>query len=263
MHRHERTITTALSLLLLLPLAAGAQERDRWSWAGTIPQGRSIEIKGVNGEIRATPGSGSETRVVAAKTGREDDPAQVELRVVEHDGGITICAVYPAPRGRPANDCQPGARGRSNVSRNDVKVDFTVELPRGTSLVARTVNGAVSGTGLQSDLEVHTVNGDVRIATTGVATAETVNGSIHATLGRSDWRDGLSFETVNGGITVEFSGELNAVVSANTVNGSIDTDYPLTVQGRFGPRRMSGTVGSGGRQLELSTVNGGISILRR
>ena len=254
---------TTAALLLLLPLAAHAQDADRWSWTGAVPAGRSIEIKGVNGAVSASLGSGSQVRVVAVKSAREDDPAAVELRVVEHAGGVTICAVYPSPRGRPANDCQPGAHGRSNVSRNDVKVDFTVELPRGTSLVARTVNGGVTGTGLQSDVTAHTVNGDVRVGTTGVARAETVNGSIHAALGRSDWRDELAFETVNGGITVEFSGELNAVVQANTVNGSIDTDYPLSVQGRFGPKRLTGTVGSGGRTLELSTVNGAISLVRR
>ena len=44
------------------------------------------------------------------------------------------------------------------------------------------------------------------------------------------------------------------------MNGDITTDFPLTVQGRFSKRRISGTIGSGGRQLELETVNGGIEL---
>jgi DUF4097 and DUF4098 domain-containing protein YvlB len=49
-------------------------------------------------------------------------------------------------------------------------------------------------------------------------------------------------------------------LKAETVNGDITTDFPLTVQGRLSKRRISATIGSGGRQLSLSTVNGGIQI---
>lgn len=259
-----RMRTTIPVLLLALPLAAGAQERgDSWNWSGSVPRGQAIEIKGVNGEIRATLASGSQVRVTASKTGNRSDPADVEIRVVEHAGGVTICSVYPAPRGRPANDCEPGEKGRNNVQNNDVKVSFTVEVPRDTRLVARTVNGGIRATGLQSDVDAHTVNGNVQVGTTGLASAVTVNGSIDAAMGRADWSDDLEFETVNGGITVEFASELNALVKANTVNGSIETDYPLTVKGRWGPRSLTGTVGNGGRNLALTTVNGSIELRRR
>jgi len=52
-------------------------------------------------------------------------------------------------------------------------------------------------------------------------------------------------------------------VHASTVNGEISTDYPLTVRGRFGSKRISGTIGRGGRELSLGTVNGSIEIRRR
>jgi len=53
---------------------------------------------------------------------------------------------------------------------------------------------------------------------------------------------------------------LNAEVKAATVNGDIETDFPMSVQGRISKRRLEGTIGSGGRLLELSTVNGGIEL---
>jgi hypothetical protein len=34
----------------------------------------------------------------------------------------------------------------------------------------------------------------------------------------------------------------------------------LTITGRFGHRRLNGTIGNGGRRLELSTVNGSIKL---
>lgn len=258
-----RKRTAVPLLMLLLPVAALAQERDTWSWSGTVPRGQAIEIKGVNGDIRASLASGSQVRVTAHKSARNDDVAEVKLEVVEHAGGVTICAVYPAPRARQPNLCQPGEKGRNNVQNNDVKVDFVVEVPRDIRLVARTVNGGVTATALQGDVDAHSVNGGIQVATAGLASAQTVNGRIDVTMGRTDWSDALTFETVNGTIIVGFAGDLNAHVTANTVNGDIDTDFPLTVQGRWGPRKLNGTVGRGGRELAISTVNGSIELRRR
>ena len=63
----------------------------------------------------------------------------------------------------------------------------------------------------------------------GLAEAQTVNGSIEVRMGRANWTDALEFETVNGGITIELPGDLNADVNASTVNGSLSSDWPLTV----------------------------------
>ena len=70
------------------------------------------------------------------------------------------------------------------------------------------------------------------------------------------------WKTLNGGITLDLPSDLSTEVRASTVNGDLVTDYPLTVTGRFGPRRMRGTIGSGGggRSLNLSTVNGEIRL---
>jgi hypothetical protein len=257
-----RKQTWIAAALVLLPAAASAQQ-DVWSWAGTVPAGQAIEIKGVNGGIEASLSAGSEVRVTARKHARRSDVESVTLQVVEHAGGVTICAVYPTSGNRPPNECRPGEGGRNNVRDNDVNVDFTVAVPRGVRLVGRTVNGSIDADALQSDVEVHTVNGSVGIATSGLVRAHTVNGSLDLAMGRSDWREPLELETVNGGITVAVAGDLNAEVTASTVNGEIETDFPLTVRGRFGPRRLSGTVGSGGRALVLNTVNGDIAIRRR
>lgn len=77
-----------------------------------------------------------------------------------------------------------------------------------------------------------------------------------------DLKSDLSFATVNGSVTVELPAGANADVSASTVTGGMESDFPLTIQGRFSNRRMSGKIGNGGHELEMSTVNGTI-ILRR
>ena len=56
-------------------------------------------------------------------------------------------------------------------------VHFDVRVPSGVGFVGRTVNGEVNAESLQSDAEAHTVNGSVRLTTSGLAVASTVNGS--------------------------------------------------------------------------------------
>ena len=87
-----------------------------------------------------------------------------------------------------------------------------------------------------------------------------VNGEIVASLGRATWSNALEFRTVNGGITLDLPAGLSTEVRATTVNGDIQTDFPLMVTGRLGPRRLHGTIGSGGRRLALETVNGSIRL---
>jgi DUF4097 and DUF4098 domain-containing protein YvlB len=79
-------------------------------------------------------------------------------------------------------------------------------------------------------------------------------------MGRADWADELDFSTVNGRITLILPAQLNTDVRASTVNGEMESDFPMTVSGRFGPRRWRGTIGTGGRSLNLSTVNGEIRL---
>jgi cytoskeletal protein CcmA (bactofilin family) len=241
--------------------AAPALAQEQFQWSGRVAEGRAIEIKGVNGDVNAVAAPGGEVRVTATKRGRRSSPAEVLIEVVEHAGGVTICAVYPTRGGR-ANECQPGPGGRNQVQNNDVQVEWTVHVPRGVHFTGRTVNGDVSGTGLPADAEGRTVNGSVRLTTAGVARASTVNGSVDVSMARSDWTGKLDLETVNGSVTARFGGDLNALVSATTVNGGIETDYPLEVRGRFTARSVSGTIGAGGRELSLRTVNGGIRIAR-
>lgn len=239
------------------PTAAPAQGGE-FRWTGRLAAGQMLEIRGINGQVRVEAATGAEAEVLATKSGRRSDPADVEIAVVPHDGGVTICAVYPPVRGRE-NECLPGG-GRNNTRDNDVKVEWTVRLPDGVNLGAHSVNGDVTVRDVSGEVHASTVNGDVDVSTRGVAEAKTVNGSIRASLGRADWNGTMSFTTVNGGITLEVPGDLGATIEAKTVNGSIETDFPITVQGRFGSRTLRGTIGSGGRDLELETVNGSIRL---
>ena len=60
-----------------------------------------MEIRGINGAIEAVASSGSQVHVTATKKqGRQGDADDVTIEVVEHAGGVLICAVYPNKPGK-------------------------------------------------------------------------------------------------------------------------------------------------------------------
>lgn len=249
------------ALALLAASASGAAAQDQaFDWRGRLADGQTLEIRGVNGEVRAVATDGSTARVTADRHGRRSDPSSVRIEVVEHSGGVTICAVYPTPdNARQENECRPGG-GHNSTGRNDVQVDFTVQVPAGVRFAGHTVNGSVEAQGIRADVEATTVNGSVEVETTGFAEASSVNGDITCRLGRSSFTEDVEFETVNGSITVEMPEGLHADFRANTVNGSIDSDFPIMVTGKVSRRSLRGTIGNGGPELRLSTVNGSIRL---
>lgn len=255
-------LTLALAVLVAFALgaltaASRAAEATDFSWNGTLSAGQTLEIRGINGEVRAEAAAGKTASVTATKTARRSDPSKVRIHVEKHADGVTICAVYPRRDGTPGRDCRDGQK---DIGDNDVAVDFRVQLPEGVRLVARTVNGKIVGRGLASVVEATTVNGSVELSTSLEAEASTVNGSIETSLGAADGKDPLVFSTVNGSITLELERGAGMEIEASTVNGRISTDLPITVRGKIGKHSLKGTIGKGGRTVKLSTVNGSIRL---
>src|SRR5437773_1819652 len=125
----------------LLAGSSFAVAQSDFQWRGRVAAGQSIEIKGVNGDVRAVPANSNEVEVTAARSARRSNPESVRFEVVPHGGGVTICAVYPDVSGRAPNRCEPGSESHSQTRDNDVTVQFTVRVPAGVTFIGRTVNG--------------------------------------------------------------------------------------------------------------------------
>ena len=174
--------------------------REEMRWHGWVPGGQVVEINNVLGDVRAEEATGDEVEVVAVKHGT-DDPAHVSIEVVEHKGGVTICAVYPNVNPIHPFECRPshggGFReaaaseseahirwdngGGGDVVLSDLSVDFVVRLPKRLRFIARTVDGEVSASVADQDVEAHSVRGDVSVemnASGGDIRAETATGEV-------------------------------------------------------------------------------------
>jgi DUF4097 and DUF4098 domain-containing protein YvlB len=142
----------------------------------------------------------------------------------------------------------------------DASVEYSVYVPAGVRLIARNVEGDIEVSGLKSDVEAYSVDGDVSISTTGLAQAETVDGAIRVSIGSTRWTEPLEFRTVDGDITVELPAAVKAEVRAETMDGDIESDFPLTLSGHTSRRRLTGTIGGGGPRLFIRTVDGAIRL---
>ena len=68
--------------------------------------------------------------------------------------------------------------------------------------------------------------------------------------------------TTNGSVDVTLPAAAEFKLEATTTNGGIHTDFPITVQGSFNSKELSGTVGGGGRELRVATTNGTIKLTK-
>ncbi len=221
--------------------ASAVQEEMRWH--GWAPGGQIVEINNVFGNVRAETASGDEIEIVAVKRG-VGDPDQVAIEVIEHKGGVTICAIYPNANTDHPYECRPshggGFRlaatsdseahirfengGGGDVLVNDVRVDFIVRLPRRLRFIGRTVDGEISAHVIDQDVEAHSVHGDV---------------------------------------SVDLDPSSGAELRAETAMGEVSSEFPVSVrQDREHGRFVFAHFGHSRRVVRLKTAAGNIRLLR-
>jgi len=246
-----------LAIALIVPVRAWSQsDSTTFHWSGKLAPNNVVEIKNLNGRIDAEPASSDHVEVTAEKFGPEAD--QVKVVTVPSSNGITICAIYP---GASESDCEAGPNWHTHeMHGNRTKVNFHVKVPDNIRFSAQSVNGEIRADNMGKNVVARTVNGSVNVSTKEWADVSSVNGSVEARMGRADWDGTLHIKTVNGSITLEMPNDLSADVNFRSVNGRLNSDFPLTVQGSMGGRRLEGKVGNGGRELVVETVNGSVDL---
>lgn len=242
--------TIAVSAVALVggPISAaeamrGTLVQEETRWHGWVPGGQVVEINNVHGNVRAEAAEGDEIEVIAMKHGT-DDPEQLAIEVVEHKGGVTICAVYPNANPDHPFDCRPshggGFRtaatsdseahirwdngGGGDVLLNDLTVDFLVRLPKRLRFIGRTVDGEVSAHMLEQDVEAHSVRGNV---------------------------------------SVDMNSSQGAEVRAETATGKVNSEFPLVMRCDHSHGVFAfGHIGHSRRMLRLKTATGDIHLQR-
>ncbi|MBE3110525.1 MAG: DUF4097 family beta strand repeat protein [Acidobacteria bacterium] len=261
-------ILSVFVLLLAGSAAALADYREDFSKTLPLKAGERFSLENVNGSVTVSTWKEDKVEIKAVKVARDDekDLKDVEIRVDQSAGTVSVKAIWPKFR-----------------HRFNVNVDFEIKVPEGVILdEVETVNGGVELTGRYGRAAVGTTNGTVTVedasgelkaSTTnggiqvsrfeGKLQAETTNGNIR--LEGLTFKDGIAAETTNGSIALAIASPeaLNADLLARTTNGHITVDFPVTLKNLSQSKhRVEAKIGQGGPEISLETTNGSIRITK-
>jgi len=156
----------------------------------------------------------------------------------------------------------------SDVSAQSVSGDVEIDADKGdVETNANTVSGDVTVFRAAGTVRAESVSGDVVVdeGSFSRASLNTVNGEI---IFNAELRNGgrFSAETVNGDIDVEFAGDVSARIEIDTFNGSIRNCFGPDAErtSKYTPGwELSFTEGDGDGRIEMSTMNGDLSVCRK
>ena len=139
-------------------VAEGPEVSASLQWQGSVPPGGTFEVRGLNGPVRIEAGDGDQVEVLAHRRGPRDAFAAVEVKIVEHAQGVTVCALCQgldglSPRPLPRRISDRVAR---------MKVELVARVPPGVHVIASTVNDDIEVVGLTSNVAAESANGRVR-----------------------------------------------------------------------------------------------------
>ena len=213
------------------------------------PNGHVSIDGGQNGGIRVIGGDADSMIVVAmiGASARTDADAAALARQVKIE--VTPTSVR--------------ATGPDGADDRHWYVSFDVTLPRGADVSATTHNGGVYLQGLNGKVEARAVNGPLSVyEMAGDVSGRTQNGPINAELRGSKWEGtGLDLQTQNGPVVLNIASGYNAHLETGTVNGPMQIDFPVTIQGRIS-KRFSVDIGKGGPTVRAVTTNGPVVVRR-
>lgn len=155
-----------------------------------------------------------------------------------------------------------GADGpRTQGDRQGWSVSYELMVPYESNLDLETLNGGIRIADVDGEITASATNGGLRLSQlAGDVDVHTTNGGVSVELHGDRWRGrGLEATTTNGGVKVWIPEPYHADLETGTVNGSVDFDFPITVQGRIS-KRIRATLGDGGPPVRVKTTNGGVRL---
>ena len=256
------SLTAALLSLVSFATTVAAQDFQKSYRLGA---GGSISIRNVSGDVEVSGYDGDQIVVSAYKEGRDRD--QVDVEDLSGANSVDVRARYP----RHCN-C-------------DASIRFEVKVPRSTRYNFEQISSAsgnIKVTHVMGDLKVNTASGNVEVSNasgaikaatasgemsvrdvSGTVNASTASGNVEVEIARLEGSESMKFSSASGDVSVRLPSNLDAEVYMSTASGSLRTNFPLEIKDRdHGPgRRAEGRLGSGSRQLRISTASGNVSLM--
>lgn len=290
-------IVSAIGFAPLLGAQTYSSRYDtRIDTSATIEQGGTVSVSIYAGRVNVVGTSGNRVRIrgtsergdleirarstgVSITLDEDNGPhrGRVELDVEVPTGTRVVLESFSAPlsiRGVKGEAKIESLSGDVVVSDAVGKVNLeTVSGSIGVDRVdgdvtAEAVSGRIDITNVKGDIDTETVSG--RLTMTGARSntvhAESVSGSIGYD-GTFYETGNYTFKTHSGRLTLGMPANSGATVSLETFSGSVDSDFPVTMettknQGLGRETKYEFTIGNGKSRVVTETFSGNIRITR-
>jgi hypothetical protein len=214
----------------------------------TLAPGSNVRVSGINGSVVIETSDSDRAEInIQIKASSQEAMERRPIIVENTSNSLTI---------RTENDRE----GRHDGDRGWVRHEVRLRLPRAISLKVSGVTGKVEVGQITGAVAVNGVNGRVDVAQAGTATELSgINGHTSVAIKRVG-EGGLRVSGINGGVEISLPAGTNADVEVRSVNGGINSDIPLQVQGEMRRGQLIGKMGSGGAQITVNGINGGVTL---
>jgi hypothetical protein len=260
-------------MLGLFATGAAAQVQDAQEWLERCRQGearwgnareRVCEVREVtlaaDGRMLTVDGRQNGGITVQAWDRNE---IRVQALITAHAATAQQARAHAEAISVRTDDHTVRAEGPAAGDNEGWSVSYRVWVPNQTDLQLRARNGGLSVENVSGRIELETTNGGIRLSQVGGdVQGRTVNGGVTVRLAGQRWQGGgLDLRTTNGGVNLHVPQGYSAQLETGTVNGRINTDIPVTVQGDS-RRTLSTQLGEGGAPIRVRTTNGSVRIQR-
>ncbi len=243
--------------LLLPTLGLGAEVSiedwriDRKEWTFELKEAKSVSLDNTWGDIRVRTLDKNEAYLLINAQRHKDDPREMEVKVVEEEGRLTLKLHYPE-----------GGVEEIPEAWSKRRIDATLMIPAATEANLKTDKGLLEARGLSGAVEAESSRGEIRMRAKGAVRATNEHGRIYIQYLKTGWDRPSALETVTGNIRVEFPQGGRAEVDLET-RGEITTDYSIAMDREDGKQLKKGkvSVAEGGNTLSLKSNRGAIALI--
>jgi len=245
-----KTLLLLCSALALAATAASAKVTENFTQTYPLDASGSIRVENVNGSVEIVASDKAEVSLVAEKSARNEEGLQrMHLKIESSQHRLFIKTEY-----------EKKWKFWDNMN---ASVRYKLMVPAGVTLEKiDVVNANIHVTGIKGSVTLETVNGSIDAGgLTGPGKFDTVNGSIKVAYASLAAHPGISLDTVNGSCALSLPADASFDLDADTVNGRVSCDFPITLE-KTGRHELRGSVNGGGARVKMDSVNGGLSIER-
>lgn len=222
--------------------------RDEFHQTYRLNRGAEVRVRGIAGPVSIETGGGDRAEVhIVRMAASERDLQCYRVDVSASEGSLTI--EHDRDRRRP--EC------RNIRSRQEVRL----VLPRSVDVDVAGVAGAVNVQPVDGMVRLSGIAGRVDVASARSADLSSIAGGVSLGLA-SGGSEGVRIASIAGPVEIRFERGVDADLSFDSILGSVRASSPdvdvIEERGRYRAR-----VGSGGRQIRVSSIVGPVRLSRR